>query len=115
MTAALSAYNQKQFHHIFPKAHLKRVGSPGESNAVANICMLAASENKQIADKDPAVYLPACVARLGVEADAVFASNVLPPPPTYDYGKGGYERFLKARSRLIATVVGELCDGKVLG
>ena len=29
-SVALSAYNKKQFHHIHPRAHLKRVGSKTE-------------------------------------------------------------------------------------
>jgi hypothetical protein len=114
VSAALSTYNQKQFHHIFPRAHLKRIISPGEHNAVANICMLAASENNQISDKNPLVYLPTCIAQLGDESDAVFASNLLPPPNEFDYSKSGYEKFLKARSKLIQIAVVELCHGKIL-
>ena len=34
---ALSKYNKKEFHHIYPTAHLKREKTPGQHNPLANI------------------------------------------------------------------------------
>jgi hypothetical protein len=110
---ALSIYNQKQFHHIYPQAHLKRIKVQGEINSLANICMLAASENGAISDENPAVYLPKCVANLGDHADEVFRSNLLPQPSEVDYRKLSFAEFLTQRSKLIAAVSAELCAGGV--
>jgi hypothetical protein len=53
----LSAYNARQFHHIYPKAFLATKGFTfHEANVISNICFLSAQENNTISDKDPAVY-----------------------------------------------------------
>ncbi len=79
---------------------------------IANICILAASENRAISDEDPSVYLPRLLAELSDEADIVFASNLLPSPHATDYATLGYEEFLKLRSGLIHHRMLHLCDGK---
>jgi hypothetical protein len=80
---ALSIYNQKQFHHIYPRGHLKKVGAPGNHNSMANICMLAASENRLISDDDPHVYLTQCISNHSDQATAVFGANLLPGPASF--------------------------------
>lgn len=53
----LSAYNARQFHHIYPKAYLSSNGvSFHEANIISNICFLSASENNSISDKSPEEY-----------------------------------------------------------
>tara|TARA_R110002096_G_scaffold65831_1_gene160166 strand:+ start:929 stop:2500 length:1572 start_codon:yes stop_codon:yes gene_type:complete len=53
----LSAYNARQFHHIYPKAHLAAKGIAfHEANVISNICFLSAAENNSISDRDPASY-----------------------------------------------------------
>lgn len=53
----LSAYNARQFHHIYPKGYLSSIGvSFHEANIIANICFLSASENNSISDTPPAKY-----------------------------------------------------------
>jgi hypothetical protein len=54
---ALSCFNKKQFHHVYPRGYLRRADESGEHNSLANICMLAASENLAISDRDPHLYL----------------------------------------------------------
>jgi hypothetical protein len=61
---ALSHFNKKEFHHIFPRNYLKSNKVKGEHNAIANLCMLAASENKTISDNDPHEYIPSALPRL---------------------------------------------------
>ncbi len=114
VSEALSIYNQKEFHHIYPRAHLKALKAPGEHNAIVNFCMLAASENKVISDQDPHVYLPHCVAQLGANAETVFASNLLPSPKSFVYTKADYPTFQSARAPLIGQLVADLCDGKAV-
>jgi hypothetical protein len=109
---ALSIYNQKQFHHIYPRAHLKKIGASGNHNSMANICILAASENRLISDDAPHVYLPKCVKDLGNQAAAVFASNLLPDPASFPYATRSFKDFSRERAALIAVTVGRLCNGE---
>jgi hypothetical protein len=106
---ALSSYNKKQFHHIFPRAHLRRAKTKISDNLLINICMIAAAANNAISDSDPNTYLPECASALGEDADEVFSSNLLPPPSTFDYSTAGYEEFLQARAAIVSTFVEELC------
>lgn len=108
---ALSIFNQKQFHHVYPRAHLKKIKAPGNHNSMANICILAASENRLISDADPHLYLPKCVTDLGSQATAVFASSLLPDPASFPYAKASFEDFSAARTTLIASRVERLCNG----
>jgi hypothetical protein len=108
---ALSHFNKKEFHHIFPRNYLKSNKVKGEHNAIANLCILAASENKTISDNDPHEYIPKCIASLGaVAADEIFASNALPKPSSFDYAKASYESFLSQRAKLISSIVDKLCE-----
>ena len=76
--------------------------------------MLAASENKAISDNDPKVYVSECVKKLGADADAVFASNLLPAPSQFPYEKAEFMDFIVARCKLVDEAVARLCDGKHL-
>lgn len=108
---ALSNYNKKQFHHIYPKAYLKRIKAPGEHNSLANFCMLAASENNAISDDDPNDYLPRLIKELGDEAESVFEASYLPSPKKYDYSKLTYSEFIDARAELMLEDVYKLASG----
>ena len=108
---ALSNYNKKQFHHIYPRAHLKRIKAPGEHNSLANLCMLAASENLAISDDHPNEYLPRLAKALGDDAENVFESNFLPSPNTTDYLNLSYVDFLEARSKLLLEAIERLAKG----
>jgi hypothetical protein len=108
---ALSSYNKKQFHHVYPRAFLKRKGISTNDNLLANICMLTAVANNLVSDSDPAKYVPAASAMLGADADEVFRSNMLPTPSSFNYAKATYEQFLDARIALVASTVQKLCAG----
>jgi hypothetical protein len=55
---ALALSNEMQFHHFFPKKWLESQGtSDEEANILANIVMMTAISNQQIADQAPAAYL----------------------------------------------------------
>lgn len=112
-TLALSAYNKKQFHHVYPRAYLKRTGTMTDDNLVINICMLAAAGNNVISDADPKVYLPRCARGLGKSADSVFASNLLPLPSQFDYSIAEYEGFLEERAKIVAKFIKSLCEGNI--
>lgn len=108
---ALSVYNKKQFHHIFPEAFLRRLDPKIERSRLLNFCMLAASENNLVSDADPAEYLPRLIAEHGAEAAGVLASNLMPLPDEYDYSTAELSTFLAARLKTVETRVGALCDG----
>ena len=109
---ALSVYNKKQFHHIYPKAFLKAKDIGIDDNLILNICMLAASANNKISDQDPSVYLPDCIKSLGTSADEVFESNLLPLPSKTNYVKLKYDAFLETRMKIVRDFVIDLCAGK---
>lgn len=110
---ALSAYNKKQFHHIFPEAFLRRLNPSIERSFTLNFCMLAASENNLVADKDPALYLPELIAQLGANASAVLKSNLLPDSTEYDYSTADLMTFIDARYPLVRDAIEQLCSGDV--
>jgi hypothetical protein len=110
---ALSSYNKKEFHHLYPRAHLRRIREELNDNLLVNICMLTAAGNNAISDSDPKVYLPRCAASLGDNAESVFASNLLPAPSQFDYSNKDYKEFVKARTRILAAFVEGLCNGGV--
>lgn len=108
---ALSAYNKKQFHHLYPQAFLKRLDPQIERNYLLNFAMLAASENNAVSDANPNEYLPQCISNLGAQAGPVFASNLLPDPTAFPYDTATYDEFRTARAPLVGQLVNELCDG----
>jgi hypothetical protein len=109
---ALSHYNKKEFHHIYPTAYLKREKTPGQHNCLANICMLPASENNFISDSDPHEYFPTCIEGLGEHAKEVLASNFLPSVSSLSYVSASYEQFTEARAGLLAEFIRRLCAGE---
>ncbi len=111
---ALSQFNKKQFHHIYPKAHLDRSNEELDENSIANICMLAASENNSISDSDPQEYIPRLLSQHGATAAAIFNSNLMPLPPQIDYTSAAYGVFLSQRASLIVEYFKTLCGGQKL-
>jgi hypothetical protein len=88
-----------QFHHIFPKALLKKHGySAREIDDIANLAFIGGRANRRISDKPPATYIPDLAAANG---DQPFTSQCIPTDPallTPDH----YREFLAERRRLIA-------------
>ncbi len=54
----LKASSSRNYHHFFPKGHLKVKTSPANSNSLMNITLISDSTNKKIIkDKAPSVYI----------------------------------------------------------
>jgi len=106
---ALSKYNKKEFHHIYPLAYLKRSKVSGQHNCLANICMLPADENVKISDSDPNEYLPQCFADLGEDAEAVFSSNLIPASNLGPIVSKPFKDFASNRAFLIHDLAHRLC------
>ncbi|WP_422352481.1 hypothetical protein [Stenotrophomonas sp. AR026] len=105
----MSAYNAREFHHVYPKAFLAAKGITfHEANVIANVCMLTASDNNQISDKDPVDYvkmMPRGSRR------AIFKSALIP-----DLGFTGaaeFSEFIDQRAEHLSVMAGKLILGKV--
>lgn len=103
---ALSAFNRKQFHHIFPQAYLRGKGvSVSRSNALGNICMLSAEQNRTISDRAPSDYVAGMKAELGAQFLPVLESNLIPEAAVSALLNDDYDTFLKVRAEHIASSV----------
>ncbi|MFC3860633.1 DUF262 domain-containing protein [Deinococcus antarcticus] len=105
---SLSVYNQRNFHHFYPKAHLKRLNNDDNANAITNIIFLSASDNISISDADPVSYVSDCVSNLEEMTDDVFSSNLLPAPSKFDYTQESFESFISERAKLIEAYIKSL-------
>lgn len=53
----LKKASKHEYHHIFPRKHLERLGvERRQINVLSNICFLTRADNNSIKDKDPNVY-----------------------------------------------------------
>ena len=105
---ALSVFNKKEFHHIYPQNYLKEMGiEPRTRNNMCNICMLASSQNKIISNEAPSIYLKEFIEGLGDIANDVLRSNIL--HNKNDIELENYKVFLKDRAKLILSEINRLC------
>jgi len=111
---ALSIFNKKEFHHIFPQAFLKRTNASGDQNSLVNICMLSASENKIVSDNDPNAYLVEITQKHGSTAGEIFSSNLLEDPLVFAYQTATYDQFLASRSQIIHNKILKVCNGETI-
>lgn len=93
-----------QFHHIFPKALLKRNGfSAREADDIANLAFIGGKTNRSISDKSPAEYLPALMQTTGKE---IFTRQCIPTNPEL-LAPEVYKQFLTERRKLISQRLNE--------
>jgi hypothetical protein len=98
----LKKASKHEYHHIFPKKHLERLGKErGEINVVSNICFLTRSDNNTIKDKDPKEY----GANINNKNRAEYLSSAL-IPETFNFMT--YEEFIVERTRLLEEKAHEL-------
>jgi len=103
---ALSSYNRKEFHHIFPQALLRSRDVPkNRINSLSNICILSSEQNKIISDRNPSEYFDEIKAKLGNEWQSVLESNLIPQSALLSIENDDYDGFLKARSEHIAKIL----------
>ncbi|SER76309.1 DUF262 domain-containing protein [Actinokineospora terrae] len=62
---SLAWSNDKEYHHLFPKAYVARSEKWSKPNKVANIIMLSSISNIKIRDKAPSGYLGALREQIG--------------------------------------------------
>lgn len=96
---ALSAYNRKEYHHVFPNAFLRKRGLQGDKiNNVCNFCFLPSGSNKKISQRDPADY----IFNLTPEDNRkdIFESNLMPLRMEI-YSNNDFDEFIGQRAELI--------------
>ncbi|MDN3638180.1 DUF262 domain-containing protein [Simiduia curdlanivorans] len=104
--SVLSAYNARQFHHIYPKAHLNNLGvSFHEANVIANICFLSASENNAISDAAPENYFQRIPRD---QAEPIFSAALIPEAARD--GRLSFKEFIELRTKELTRVAQLLVD-----
>jgi hypothetical protein len=98
----LKKSSKHEFHHIYPRKHLERLGKErNEINVLANICFLTRGDNNQIKDKSPSDYL----GQIDPVKKGEYMKNALCPS---DFAKMDYEEFIEERSKLLILRANEL-------
>lgn len=100
----LKNVSRNEFHHIFPKSHLKGLGkSNKEINILANLCFLNNADNQKIKDKAPSIYK----SLLPSDSIGKILESHLCPPDTFDLE---YEHFIEKRSKILKDYVSDLIN-----
>src|SRR5690606_10364541 len=88
-----------QFHHIFPKALLRRKGRAArEADDIANLAFISGKTNRQIGDREPTDYLSEFLEQGSVKA---FQAQCIPCDRAL-LVSDAYESFLRERRRLVS-------------
>jgi len=106
---ALSFFNRKEYHHIFPKKFLSTLGLPIEEiNILCNFTFLTTDSNRTIKGRAPSGYFfDKRMAIAGRGDDQVFTSNLI--PVTRDiYKRDNYKKFIEERAKIILTSINSL-------
>jgi len=97
------AHHRLQFHHVFPKAQLKKSYTSREADDIANLAFIGGKTNRGISDKAPITYLPPLIAQHGVQ---IFDAQAI-PTDTGLLGVENYKAFLTERRKRIAARLNE--------
>lgn len=106
--AHLGAQHRLQFHHIFPKALLRKASVPQrEIDDIANLCFISGKTNRQISDNPPSQYFAKVLKSGGA---SVFHAQCIPTDPAL-LETAAYRDFLLARRVLMAARVNAFLGG----
>lgn len=100
---SLAWSNDKEYHHFFPQAYLRRKKIGGNAaNVVGNIVLLTSASNIEISDSAPSEYLTQMVADSGrAELVKRLQSNLVPESALDAALADDYSSFLDARSEFL--------------
>lgn len=108
---SLAYINRLEFHHIFPKAYLKRMEfNDIKINYHSNICMLNLGDNREILDKTPSSYFKDMQVNLGDKFSEVLESNYINDEALDCVWNDDYEGFVNARNKSIILRMKELVE-----
>lgn len=91
-------------HHLFPKAHLQRIGftEQRDRNQIANYALVEWEDNISISDEQPSTYLPTYESRFNdSQLRQMYYWHCLPE----NWSTMDYRKFLMDRRKLIALVI----------
>ncbi|HEY8509500.1 MAG TPA: hypothetical protein VIL32_14140, partial [Steroidobacteraceae bacterium] len=107
LTIALShrgSRDKLQFHHIFPKALLRRKGyTAREADDIANLAFICGKTNRQIGDREPAEYLSEFLEQGALKA---FEAQCIPCERSL-LASDAYTSFLRERRKLVSARLNE--------
>jgi hypothetical protein len=108
---ALSTFNRKEYHHIFPRNFLKQNFNleTSEINKLANFCFLPAASNKLISDKAPSDYFSTVIPQN--QLNDILKSNFLPLDADI-YQNDNYTQFASERAQLLFDAAKEKINEK---
>jgi hypothetical protein len=110
LSEALAWQNNREYHHIFPRAYLSSRGyTPNKINALCNFALISSGSNKQISDSKPSVYLPECAARLGQDLKKVLESNLISEVAYEAALRDDFDAFSIARTETLNQYANSLC------
>lgn len=92
------SHHRLQFHHIFPKAQLKKHSITREADDIANLAFIGGKTNRAISDKPPVQYLPPLIEQHGLPT---FTAQAIPTEAQL-LEIASYKDFLARRRALIA-------------
>jgi hypothetical protein len=103
----LSQGNRKEFHHIFPKAYLEKLGKykDEEINCLTNFSLLSRTDNNQIKNRPPSVYRSLMTSDIEV-FEKIIATHFC---PSEIFTGDDYDAFLKLRAELLLKKAKDLC------
>ena len=99
LSKVLKKGSKHEYHHIFPKNYLKKLGKTrSEINVLANICFLTRSDNNSIKDADPAIY------GQKIQKKEYLTKAIIPA----NFKELSYEDFIAKRKKLLEEKAKEL-------
>ena len=103
---SLSWTNEKEFHHIFPKAYLeeKHVSS-NKINCLANFVMLTSASNKYILKRSPSDYLNEVSKNAGLNLGPLLDSNLISKEAFDAAIENDFDKFIDLRAETIHNYV----------
>ncbi len=102
------AQHRLQFHHIFPKAQLKRGYTPREADDIANLAFIGGKTNRAISDRPPADYLPPLIEQHGL---VPFVAQAIPTASEL-LDISNYKAFLADRRMRIAAKLNDFLGSR---
>jgi hypothetical protein len=100
-TNNLGAEHKLQYHHIFPKAILKRNRQRSEIDDIANLSFISSKTNQTISAKPPIEYLSDVLVKYG---ESVLQAQCIPLDKSL-WHLDAYDAFLDERRKLIVEMV----------
>ena len=98
----ISAFNDSEKHHVFPKAYLKTIGVKDKkaTDLVANFCLIDSALNKMISSKAPSDYFRQFSER-NSDLSSALKSHLIPEAQDSPVWTDDYSKFIAERSKLI--------------